>query len=279
MQRHQNWIMVANTGKAPIIFRRGARVAVLNRADRASLNVLDVDMDAMATMATQATREQALPKSETAWLKCPHGAVCVRGKGTTQVPGSHTPCILKTCEHEARTWATGRGPKRIVLREPDEGGDCLVAISCPTDTKETSMAPPTDQTDRLYAAKPHLKDICLGDTADFKIEGVPWQELDRNQLAELKRLVLRNHECYETADGRPTKATGIECRLQMVGKPNLHARRGSTNPVVRKEIERQVKKQKDLGIIRDSCSPYSSTVLLVPKPGGGTAVLCRLPGA
>ena len=35
------------------------------------------------------------------------------------------------------------------------------------------------------------------------------------------------------------------------------------------EIQRQVMKQKDLGIIQDSCSPYSSTVLLVPKPGGG----------
>ena len=58
------------------------------------------------------------------------------------------------------------------------------------------------------------------------------------------------------------------CKIVLEGTPNFRARVRSVNPTVRKQITDEVEAQRKMGIIEPSSSPYSSTVLLVPKSDG-----------
>ncbi len=59
-----------------------------------------------------------------------------------------------------------------------------------------------------------------------------------------------------------------KCKIILEGEPNFRARVRSVNPNVRSQIAEEVETQRKMGIIEPSSSPYSSTVLLVPKSDG-----------
>ena len=70
---------------------------------------------------------------------------------------------------------------------------------------------------------------------------------------------------------------GIEHQIDLVpGAPLPNRAPYRTNPEETKEIQRQVQALLDKGYIRESLSPCSVPVLLVPKCGGPTAKLIQL---
>jgi len=117
------------------------------------------------------------------------------------------------------------------------------------------------------AAKPKWPDI--GHVHDITLGG-DGALLTKGELDELKALVLKHHELWNRETSKTPSAHGVVCDIALTGEPKMRARSTNTNPAARKEVARLVQEQKDKGIIVDSCSPYSSTVLLVPKAGGGT---------
>ena len=125
--------------------------------------------------------------------------------------------------------------------------------------------------DRAYTEIEHLQDIELGDTNG---RGDEHTNLSKQELCDLKRLVLQYHTLWHTEGVQVSKAHGVQCQLQLTGPPRPIRRSFGTNPRVRAETMRIIQEQKRKGVIRDSCSPYSSPTLLVPKPGGKGYRLC-----
>ena len=118
-----------------------------------------------------------------------------------------------------------------------------------------------EETDSAYAARAHLADITIGDAKGDNIT--------KDELCIIKRKILQYHELWDKSANKNPKAHGVQCDIQLTAPPKMHARHRNVNPLARQQIAKVIKEQRDAGIIQDSCSPYSSTVLLVPKPGGG----------
>ena len=152
------------------------------------------------------------------------------------------------------------------LDEVSREADLPPRSAAPGDTATTaaaaaSMGRASNDPTSIYSSKRHLDDITLGDTGQTN--------LTRDELDAVKSKILQYDHLWDKDAAKQPKAHGVECDIQITGKPTMHARHRNVNPVARQQISKIIKEQKDAGIIQDSCSPYSSTVLLVPKPGGG----------
>ena len=132
----------------------------------------------------------------------------------------------------------------------------------------------TQQTspETAYAEHEHLTPLKLGDMAGPDGRS----NLKQSEVQRLKAVVLRHHNVWNIDAEKQPAATGIKCSIKLRGPPSAigHARQFSANPVARKKVAEIVEEQKQRGIIQDSCSPYSSSALLVPKPNGKGVRFC-----
>jgi hypothetical protein len=140
----------------------------------------------------------------------------------------------------------------------------LVLTKCIT--KAGAAQPPSEADAASLFADLQYLDLISIDDPEAK-------RLSDTELHRLKKLILEFHILWDRDALVTPAATTVECDIELTepALPSMiRARRGKYNPAARTEIAQHVKSLKDKGIIRDSCSPYSSTVLLVPKAGGGT---------
>ena len=147
-------------------------------------------------------------------------------------------------------------------------------VSCDLDTDDRSLVPesPTMESPgqgingegASYKDFPHVQDITIGDDR---------RPLEDDELSRLKQLVLQYHFLWDKDLKKTPAVHGTVCDIELTGTPKIGRKGYSVNPEARRQVAEEVRKQKELGVIQDSCSPYSSTVLLVPKPTGGVRVV------
>ena len=129
------------------------------------------------------------------------------------------------------------------------------------DVVATSKVNEAIDIDTEWASRDYLQPITIDTSAE---------SLDNAQLRKLKGLILGYHELWDKDATKTPKAHGVTCDIELTDVPRMRARRNNTNPNARKEVAKLVQEQLDQDIIQNSCSPYSSTALLVPKPDGRT---------
>jgi exodeoxyribonuclease III len=134
------------------------------------------------------------------------------------------------------------------------------AAAAATRLHEDLPLPPMESVEKAFKSKEHLVGITIGDKAAALAE---WETLI------LKQKILQYHTLWDRDLVKQPKAHGVECNIELTAPFTGRARNRSVNPIARAQIAEEVRKQREAGIIQDSCSPYSSSVLLVPKPGGG----------
>jgi len=94
--------------------------------------------------------------------------------------------------------------------------------------------------------------------------------ISAEQLLLVKRLVLRYHELWDTSPkAPPPSATECAIRLKVDATFNGQSRYQSYNPATRGALRTIIEEKLKRDIIEPSTSACSSSVLLVPKPGGG----------
>ncbi|CAL2277904.1 unnamed protein product [Prunus armeniaca] len=84
----------------------------------------------------------------------------------------------------------------------------------------------------------------------------------------MEELQLQFSDLFENVEGLPPQRP-VEHEMQLVGEspfPNLGMYRHSVQES--EEIKRQVKEHLEQGVLKPSCSPCGSPVLLVPKKDG-----------
>ena len=92
--------------------------------------------------------------------------------------------------------------------------------------------------------------------------------LSKVELYRLKRLILKHNKLWSTESKEVQTAQNISCDIKM--KKPFKGRGGiiPMSPVQRTAFNKIIQDQLDMGIIEPSKAGVSSTVFLVPKPGG-----------
>jgi len=151
---------------------------------------------------------------------------------------------------------------------PDDLDSIMASISA------EEISPPAPLPPDAYLTDSRVLEEAFGEKPlmDIKIES---SELDQPQLRRLKELIYRFKLRWHPASARmhpdnlPEDTT--RCTFNLTQPPNwTPARLKPTNPQARETTmaAAMIRKKLDMGIIQRSSSPYTSSVLLVPKGGG-----------
>jgi hypothetical protein len=134
----------------------------------------------------------------------------------------------------------------------DDNGESLSQNICDMTIREI---------DGAIANNPHLKDLDLTGTGGL---------MSVEQLTLLKRVVFQHHRLWDT-NPKPIPDDTTRCDIRIIDGEHFRSqgRYVPTNPATRKVLRETIESQYHRGIIEPSTAPCSSTVLLVPRPGGG----------
>lgn len=113
--------------------------------------------------------------------------------------------------------------------------------------------------DTAIAASQWLKDLDLTDVT---------KNLSPAGVRRVKELVLTYESLWDERP-KPPPPTTHSCTIKIKSTPKLNGNMPQINPSVRAELARIINDMLDRGIIEPGTGPYSSTVLLLPKPKGG----------
>jgi hypothetical protein len=109
----------------------------------------------------------------------------------------------------------------------------------------------------------HLAALDLSGLRDFYCKG----ELDVDDVVNFCAHVIKHQRLWHEIAKTPCP-TSIPAKIEVTAQPKITARTIPINPEVRKQLRDLLDTQRKLGIIEPSNSPFTSSVLLVPKPGG-----------
>ena len=98
----------------------------------------------------------------------------------------------------------------------------------------------------------------------------PQKAYSDEEVLRTQRMIYHFRELWNDHGGMPKSNAqhGIECELVLDRPPNWRARAKKHNPIQRQVIQEMVDAQLKANIVEPSTSPWTSNVLLVPKPGG-----------
>ena len=135
-----------------------------------------------------------------------------------------------------------------------------LANSTDTDTRTQEVRILSDaDLDEAIATSKWLKDLDLADAT---------KNLTTTGNRRLRELVLIHERLWDEDPKIPPPST-IKCTIKLKATPKLNGNMPQINPSVRKELAKILNDKLDRGIIEPGNGPYSSTVLLLPKPKGG----------
>ena len=106
---------------------------------------------------------------------------------------------------------------------------------------------------------PHLKTLDLtGAAAMFSSPG----------LRRMREMSLLHQRLWDESE-KPPPPSGAKCTIRLTKEPTLNGTMPHVNPNVRTELAQIINDKLQRGIIERGHGPYTSTVLLLPKPKGG----------
>jgi hypothetical protein len=147
-------------------------------------------------------------------------------------------------------------------------------VAEPLDSWTTSA--PTEDDQKLRAELKGLSDVEI----DARLAALPHlEDLDLSHAATnmspagyrgIKEVMLMRERLLQEVPKQPPPSEH-ECKLRLINgaAPRLQGRPLTVNPKVRDELGRIINDKLERGIIEPSKSPFSSTVLPLPKPKGG----------
>ena len=129
-----------------------------------------------------------------------------------------------------------------------------------TRVRKITIAKMSDaELDGAIANTEHLRTLDLSSAASmFTAPG----------LRRLKEMSFLNGRLWDESE-KPPPPSGAKCTILLSKEPTLHGHMPHVNPTVRSQLTDIINGKLQLGIIEPGNGPYSSTVLLLPKPKGG----------
>ena len=89
-----------------------------------------------------------------------------------------------------------------------------------------------------------------------------------SELRRLKEMTLLHQRLWDESM-KPPPPSGAQCTIRLSKEPTLQGHMPHINPKVRSQLKEILDDKLNRGIIEPGHGPYSSTVLLLPKPKGG----------
>jgi hypothetical protein len=118
-----------------------------------------------------------------------------------------------------------------------------------------------DEVNSAIEGLPHLKNL---DLTNITGHTTPLQHM------QIKRVDLKHHRLWDTSPKTsPPEVTACDVKIRDGERFTGQGRYVPTNPATRVTIRNLIEDKLKRGFIEPSKSPSSSTVLMVPKPGGG----------
>ena len=98
-------------------------------------------------------------------------------------------------------------------------------------------------------------------------------QLTKDQESELKGLISEYVDIFQVEGGPRGHYSGVKHEILTDHQP-IRSRPYRQTPRVQAEVRRQVKEMLDQNIIRESTSPWSFPVCMIPKAGTNTYRFC-----
>jgi len=253
--------------------------------DDADDNTMDESLELLEVMADKTVKipkgsfirmpvsfDKTLPRLQNMVRDEEWGIIHDAGSGTGIVPRGITQ-VTKGGQQSVQI--SNFGEKEIEIKKGDIVGLYQTLKPNSFEVKQTKDGSPTAEVagtddqftgmsnqaiDREIAKLEHLKGIPLlqGDHAN----------ITEDELYQLKRLVLKHNKLWcKTHQGTPVKPN-ITCKITLTKEFIGQGGTRPMNPAQRKAFSKIINEQLDLGILEKSTAAVSSTVFLVPKPGG-----------
>jgi hypothetical protein len=117
-----------------------------------------------------------------------------------------------------------------------------------------------------YSVDPRVKEVLS--KVDLNTD-----QLSKGQKSELEKLLTEYVDVFQIEGGPKGHYSGVKHEI-LTDHPPIRSRPYRKAPHVQKEVRRQVKGMLDEGIIRESTSPWSFPVCMIPKAGTNTYRFC-----
>jgi hypothetical protein len=245
-----NACIVHNPSGVTHIVKRGSPVAVFRpqHTDDALNDVLICDdIDYLADRAEKELQRQAQFDESLSHL--------VRDACPTD------PLELRSFEYTLLAALTVQASSLANSSNRSEHEHLAAMVSTSAETPASGDPATDEQVEKLMVdirTLPHLADIDLSFARKL---------LDNAKMTRLLTHILLHQNFWLNVPKEPSPLTS-PATIEVTSTPRVSARTIPINPIVREQLRAILASQRQLNYIEPSTSPYVSSVLLVPKPGG-----------